>query len=384
MTYQHEGAVMADDRLIHVLHVTEDLGIGGLQSFIVELCRKADSSRFRMSVLCLIEYDPHYREMLGACGVHVYLISKRGKFDLAFFFRVASLLRTQQVNILHAHGGCFFYAAIFRLLAGIPSLIFTAHGMPILHGLQQRCEEFVSCLVARRLVAVSLEIAEDFTSRLAFFTKKVIVILNGVDTGRFTRTCKRDEIVAARKRFGIPPERPLVGSVGRLEQEKNYSLLISSVADLATRGVDVHLALVGQGTLEWELREHAESLGIADRVSFLGMQYDLPLIYRMLDLFVLSSFTEGTSLSLLEAQSCGIPAVVTNVGGNPEIVADGKNGLLFSSGDQQALTLALERLFRDRRRLETMGAEAARLVAERFSMEAIVGDYQSLYQGMAG
>lgn len=365
----------------HVVHITQKLEIGGLESFIVELCRKMDRTGFSSTVLCLNGYDERYKSSLEQIGVPVRLIQKKHRYDALFLARAASFLRSIRADIVHSHGGCFFYSSLIGRLAGVSQLVHTVHGMPISSGPQARVEEYLSCAMTDRIIAVSDQIANDLSSRNPHIAHKLEVVINGIDTDRF-RPVRDDELRAAgRAGFGLPQAARIIGTVGRLETVKNYPLLLRACAELIhTHGTGAHLALVGSGSEEQALRRLARELGIEQQVSFLGMQYDLQQIYPLFDVFVLSSLTEGTSLSLLEAQACGIPALVTDVGGNPSIISHGINGYLCPSDDHLAMAALLDQLLTCGALLTNMGNAARTRVTERFDLSSMVKTYEKGYR----
>lgn len=366
---------------IHIVHITQYLEIGGLESFIVECCRNMDRDAFTASVLCLNGYDELYKQALEECGVTVHLIKKRSRYDLNFLWRAARYLKNIQADIVHSHGGCFLYSSLIGRIAGIKGLVYTVHGMPVTSGVQARFEEFLSCSMTDRIVAVSDEIAEDLRNRRRCALHKIEVIINGIDTDRY-RPLEDPKVIAAQKAaYGLPADAKIIGTVGRLEPVKNYPLLLNSFAKLSHAGrPDCHLVLVGSGKEELNLKKLSRDVGIAEKVSFLGMQYDLHRIYPLFDVFVLSSLTEGTSLSLLEAQSCGVPAVVTDVGGNSRVISNGFNGFLTASGDTRAMTANLERCLDCDATLAAMGLASRTQILDRFDIRAVLKQYQAMYR----
>ena len=285
---------MMPTRRTHVVHITQHLEIGGLESFIVEFCRRMDTGRFTATVLCLNGYDERYKAYLEQSGVKVHLIRKKHKFDLMFLVRAASFLRSIQTDIIHSHGGCFFYSSLIGKMAGVRQQIYTLHGMPVSFGLQARVEEFLSCAMTDRIVAVSDETAQNLRSRNHGVATKLEVIINGIDTERYRPIDDDAQKAAYKTRYGLEQTTNIIGSVGRLEKVKNYPLLLQACAKLShDHGTGFHLVLVGTGREEAALKQLAQELEISDKVSFLGMQYDLQEIYPLFDLFVLSSLTEG-------------------------------------------------------------------------------------------
>lgn len=372
---------MTPDGRLKVVHVTQYLEIGGLESFIVEFCKQTDTQAFEAGVLCLNGYDESYRRSLEQCSIVVDLVKKRSKYDLSFFFRAAALLRSRKTDILHAHGGCFLYSTVIGKLAGVRRIIYTMHGMPVTTGCKARAEEFLSCLLADKIIAVSQEIAADLKSRVPCFSNKIEVIINGINHLTYSPCNDLKLLRETRQRYGLPETGKIIGSVGRLEKVKNYPLLLRAFADFVHSygNEGAHLVLVGSGREDALLKDLARQLSVDTRVSFLGMQYNLPEIYPLFDLFVLPSLTEGTSLSLLEAQSCGIPAIVTDVGENGTIIRDGVNGYLCQSGDAAGMAEKLHRLMNDAEEMSRMKQASREVILQRFDIASMMRTYRHVY-----
>jgi sugar transferase (PEP-CTERM/EpsH1 system associated) len=364
-----------------VMHVTLSLNIGGLETVIKELSLRLDPSRFSSEVLCLRGYDEDNIRGLKEAGVPVHLLRKRHKFDLGYFWRVAKLLRRQKIDILHAHSGCFFYAALFARLAGVRRFVYTAHGLPVLNRLQDRIEDNLAGLVCSAIVPVSEEIKTVLEQRMPLAKGKMVPILNGIDTDRFRPfddEAERQQVLA---KYSLPKDTFLVGSVGRLDPVKNYPMLLRAFARLVCEAAcNAHLVMVGEGPCRDELEQLAAELGIADQVTFLGRQYRVFEILPLLDAFVLSSITEGTSVALLEAQACGVPAVVTDVGGNGFIVRQAVNGFLCKVDDDAVMAASLECLHKNNHLVHRMGFAARTRVLDKFDLNAMVRQHENLYR----
>lgn len=163
------------------------------------------------------------------------------------------------------------------------------------------------------------------------------VVRNGIDTERFTP----GDHAEARQRLGLPLGVLLLGCSGRLEPVKGQRVLIAALSQLPSR---VHLTLAGGGSMATDLRQLAQTLGLEQRVHFLGLIDDMPSFYRALDVFCLPSFNEGLPLAPLEAQACGVPAAVTDVGGASETLCP-QSGQLLLKGDSAAMAAVLKRMF---------------------------------------
>jgi len=371
------------ERRINLLYVTQYLEIGGLETLIVELCKNVNRSKFNVQVLCLNGFDQAYKNELSKQGIPVTLIKKSHRLDFLFLYRIVSFLKREKIELLHAHGGCFLYSAICGKIGRVKKFIYTAHGLPVDNSLQARLEDYTSALMTDKIIAVSQQIKEDLRRRLPISTEKLDIIINGINTAVFKPNGNHKEIGESKRQLNIPWGKKIIGSVGRLEKIKNYRMLIQSFAELIeNQGEIAHLAFVGDGSERDNLENYSRELGISDRISFLGMQYHIEKILPILDIFALSSLSEGTSISLLEAQSCGIPVVVTDVGGNGNIVKHGYNGLLCKVNDYKDMAEKLTAVLKDENLRNEMKNHARSVVLERFDLSSMVRAYETLYENL--
>jgi glycosyltransferase involved in cell wall biosynthesis len=253
--------------------------------------------------------------------------------------------------------------------------------LPIDNSLQARLEDYTSALMTDKIIGVSEEIKEDLRRRLPVSTEKLDIIINGINTSVFKPNGNHKDIDELKKRFHIPQGKKIIGSVGRLEKIKNYRMLIQSFAELIkNQGGIAHLAFVGDGSERDNLENYSRELEISDHISFLGKQYHIEKILPIFDIFTLSSLSEGTSISLLEAQSCGIPAVVTDVGGNSNIVKHGYNGFLCKVNGYKDMAEKLAAVLKNENLRNEMKNHARSVALERFDLSSMVRAYEQLYE----
>ncbi len=250
--------------------------------------------------------------------------------------RLAWLFRRLQADVVHTHHiGPLLYAGSGARLAGIKRLIHTEHdAWHLSDARRSRLQRGLLRRVRPTLVADAESVAAGLRQYLGL--ERVRVIRNGIDTQRFMP----GDPSLARRRLGLPEGVPLVGCSGRLETVKGQSLLIEALNLMPS---DVHLALAGAGSTETELRRQTELLGLQFRVHFLGRVDRMPNFYQALDAFCLPSLNEGLPLSPLEAQACGVPAVVTDVGGAKESLCP-LSGKLVPGNDAFAIAKSLQQL----------------------------------------
>lgn len=369
-------------RKINILYVTQYIEIGGLETVIVEMSKAIDKNTFSVEILCLNGFDERYVEDLRPFNINISVIRKKSRADTFRFIRnVCRYVKKNEIDVIHAHGGCLFYSALFSSVSRPKKLIYTAHGMPLYNSARSILEDNIAALFCDDIVAVSDEIHANLSGRMPLSKKKIKTILNGIDTKRFQPFQDSSLRVTMSTRYRLPKDRFIVGSVGRLEAVKNYPMLCRAFAkvneDPGKR--QPHLVLVGEGSQRMELENLANSLGISRHVSFLGMQYRVHEILPLLDAFVLPSYTEGTSISLLEAQACGVPAVVTDVGGNGSVIRHGENGFLCGVNDDEMMADALRQLRDESSLMHRMQIAARRRVMEGFDLYAMVRCYEELY-----
>jgi glycosyltransferase involved in cell wall biosynthesis len=188
---------------------------------------------------------------------------------------------------------------------------------------------------------------------------------------------------AARFRVGIAPERRYIANIARFHPVKDQATLVQAFRTVASARPDVDLLLVGDGPLHSELLAHVRRLDLVSRVHFLGVRDDVPEILAAADVFCLTSLSEAASLTLLEAMMTGLPVVVSNAGGNPEIVRHGREGLLVARQSSEGFAAALLRLLDDEELARRLGRAAADRVRSRFQLDRTIQRYYELYRRVA-
>lgn len=366
-------------RPLRVLQITSTLEIGGMETLIVELSNQLSEHDIYVEIICFSDVDPDYVIELKKHKIPIHIFKKKHRLDVVFWSQMVRFMRKQNFDIVHSHGGCALQAALCSRLAGINN-IYTAHGMPISTSWKDRIEDTFACLLIDKIVAVSHELEAHLRKWHLLCLSCYTTIINGVDTGKYRPL----QTVRDKKRFlekyHLPSDTFIIGSVGRLESLKNYEMLLYAFAQLFSQHkANLQLVLVGEGDQKEKLSHLANSLGIRDSVCFLGMQYNVYEILPLFNVFVLSSLTEGTSIALLEAQSCGVPAIVTDVGGNGFIISHKENGFLCPLNDIRGMTKYLKVLCNNYGLRKAMGERARQCIVNNFSLNTMTQKYKKLY-----
>lgn len=346
-----------------VAHVSLGLDVGGQEKLLVEFARHADRARFALHFVCMKTRGPVADE-LEAEGWPVTALGGPDGFRPDLVPRLALLFRELRADVVHTHDERpNIYAAPAAWLAGA-RCVHTRHSQGWKLSGRQQVLVRLSSLCNDAFVCISRDSAR-WAARQGVSRHRVTVRHNGIDLRRFAYA-------------GPCPSGPAV-IVARLAPEKDVATLLRAAAVLRQEVPDFRLELAGDGPERRQLERLAAELQLGEAVKFLGTVRDVPALLRRARLFILSSVTEGVSLTLLEAMARGLPIVATHVGGNPEVVADGQTGLLVPAGSPEALASAVAVLWADRHLCARMG-EAGRLRAESlFDVRAMVAAYEKLY-----
>jgi glycosyltransferase involved in cell wall biosynthesis len=367
-------------RVAFVLHVMQ---VAGAEVLVMETIRRLTGC-IEPVVFCLDKVGP-LGEQLQANGVEVICFNRRPGRDLGVAWRMAREIQKHRIEVLHAHQYTpFFYAALARILAGSNTrLILTEHG--------RHYPDLVSPMrvAANRLFfdqcADAINACCSFSARAlsrvdGFAGKRIEVIENGIEIERYGPASDQTKL---RRQLGLDPTRRYAMVVARFHPVKDHASLIAAFARVATVRDDADLLLAGDGPLRSDLEAQVNDLGLGGRVRFLGVRADVPDLLRAVDIFALTSVSEAASLTLLEAMASELPVVVTAVGGNPEIVRHGQEGLLVPRGDVAAIAKALLRLLSDPDSRRQLGRAGRTRVQERYRLEQTIGAYWQLYQSLS-
>jgi glycosyltransferase involved in cell wall biosynthesis len=365
-------------RVGFILHVMQ---VAGAEMLVAETIRRL-GARIDPVVYCLDAVGPLGERLRGE-GIDVVAFNRRPGFDLGVSRRMAADIRARRLEVLHAHQYTpFFYGAIAaRLSRTHPRVIFTEHGRhypDVVSARRRWTNRWVLDRFAAEVNAVCEFSARHLAEEDGFDARRIAVIENGVDTPRYGRA---PDLASARGSLGLDPARRYIATVARFHPVKDHVTLVRAFAACAAARSDVDLLLVGDGILRSDLERLAADLGVRDRIHFMGVRDDVAAILAAVDVFALTSLSEAASLTLLEAMASGLPVVVTAVGGNPEIVRDGIDGLLAPRGDSAAIAAALGRLLDDPQLARALGASGTARVRERFQLDRTIGRYYELYLG---
>lgn len=365
-------------RVGFVLHVMQ---VAGAEVLVKETIRRLGTA-IRPSIFCLDRVGQLGEEHLAAGGDLVCFDRKPGR-DFGASRKLARACRERRIDVLHAHQYTpFFYAALAKPFAGAGvKLILTEHGRhypDVVSPARRAVNRLVLDHFADAVNACCAFSGKALSRNDGFAGRRVELILNGIEVNRYDPPASKP---AQKERLGLPPGRRYLANVARHHPVKDQPMLLRGFALAAPDLPDVDLLMVGDGPQRSELEELARSLGLRERVRFLGIRSDVPEVLKAADAFALTSVSEAASLTLLEAMATGLPVIVTDVGGNPEIVRRGIDGLLVPRGDHVACGRAIRELFADP---NAMGANGRERVRAHYRLEQTVAAYHRLYRRLSG
>jgi glycosyltransferase involved in cell wall biosynthesis len=342
------------------------------------------SEAARVLFVCLDELGV-LGQQLRDDGFRVEVLERRAGVDWRCVLRLARFLHRERIDLVQAHQYTpFFYAAAARLLSPRPAILLTEHGRhhPDYPRLKRKLANRLLLRRRDRVVAVGQAVRDALVANDGFPEKRVGVIYNGIDLDRFTDPAEDHRSI--RREMGIGDSDFAILQVARLDYLKDHATAIRSLARVLPHRPDARLVLVGEGPELGAIQALVRQHGLEAHVRLLGLRKDVPRLLTGADLFLLTSISEGIPLTVIEAMAAGLAVVSTRVGGVPEVVAEGRSGLLAPAGDDAALAEAICRLAADPALRKEMGRQGRERSQTLFSERVMHRHYGRLYEEMLG
>jgi len=301
-------------------------------------------------------------------GIHFYPFRQRAELSLLAFARMYKILRKDRFSIIH-------FNTQRAVIAG--TLASRAAGSPV-----TVCSRRVNFPLPTRLSALKFNLLIDSIVTVSFSIKRTLTS-DQVNSG-IIRVIHEDVDLQGLDRsqtpqLSLPDGKKIVGTVSYLSPEKDQATLIKAFQTVKKNLPDTLLIIVGDGELRSSLGQLVSDLGLKDSVRFTGFRSDSGAIMRHFDVFCLPSLSEGLSAAIMEAMANHLPVVATRVGGNPELVIEGKTGLLVEPGEPTFLADALEKLLRSPDLISKMGSAGRQRIERNFTSATKLADFEKLY-----
>jgi glycosyltransferase involved in cell wall biosynthesis len=357
----------------HVALAIGQLSYGGAETQLCELVEGL-AGRARVTVYCLSGRSQPLGERVEAAGARLVVFAAKGGFDLGRVRDLRRCILADRPTLVHAFlyiADAYVWAAMLGLRGGVP-FVASARNCKVESNRLRRLLVGRALASADAVVCNSAEMARFAVERYGVPDDRPRVVYNGVDAERF------------HPRAGRSPGPLRIGTVGRIERQKNLDLFLAAACNLLQTKEDAIFEVVGEGSLKDAFERRVAAAGLAANIRFVGTSARIPEFLRGLDQFWLTSDWEGTPNVVLEAMASGLPVLATRVGGTPELIDDGRTGCLVDAGDEAGLSALARDLAEDPGRARRLGEAARREVEARFSVPAMVAATEDVYREVLG
>lgn len=368
-------------RRLRVLQVVLDLEAGGLERLVADLVRRFDPATIESHVLALRFLGRYAEGLEGVAALHTG--RPLPPWSMIYPGPLIEQIREIAPDVVHTHSGVWYKGSLGARLAGVPAIVHTDHGRQHPDPWADRIVDRWAARRTDRVIAVSEVLGAQLARTVVTDSSRIRVIINGVDTSLYRI---RESNGRLRTELGLSPDTPLIGSLGRLDHIKGYDVMVESFAAfqrIRSPGPAPVLLIAGDGPDRVAIESLIAERGLTGQARVLGWRSDVHDLLASLTLFTLTSRSEGTSVSLMEAMSSGLCPVVTRVGGNADVLGPDLAHRLVPSERPADIAEGWKKALADPA-LRTHDAHVARArVVERYSLDRMVREYAEVYQELA-
>lgn len=360
-----------------ILHAIDTTGPGGAEMVFLDLAQHLTVEGFNN--FAIIKGPGWVEDQLKARGIPYTIVKPHGFLSMPYYWTLFRLLRKHNVRLIQAHllGSTLTYS-ILSLLLRIP-LVATIHGQVDINPNEKNVylKNRIMRWGVNRLVAVSHQLASYIAERKLFDKDKIEVIHNGIDVKRYGKNQNHD----IRNRLGLGESAFLIGCVGNIRPAKAYNILIDAAKIIAPEFPNVHFVIAGhqKPKLMSELEAQLKREGLESRIHFIGFHPNTAEFLGQMDMFALSSTSEGFSIATIEAMATGLAVVATRCGGPEEILSNNETGLLVQVGSAESLANGIKQLIQNPMLRQELSENGNNHATETFSIRSLMEKYNSLY-----
>ena len=371
--------------VVNVLHIIDSLHIGGAEKSMAIICRNLNRNKYRC-IVCNLREETRLSKSYKEKGIDVISLNK-GKYDITKFIDLCRIMKEKNIHIVHAH---LQAAKILGILAA------KVVGVPIIITHERSTNQFLLTfpfsllftflyLFVDSVISISEHVNDYVKRKVIFSTEKFSTVYNTVDDSFFKLASKDDEEngmmiheLEEEKNNGSI----LIGYIGRIVSEKGLIFLVRAIPRIIEFEPNIKCIVVGSGKDEKRIKDEVEKLNIQKHVYLAGETLNVHNILRLLDIFVYPSVYEPLGIAILEAMMYKVPVVASRVGGIPEIISDGRNGILVRGKNSQDLARAIITLIGDPRLRKEYAERGFETIKEKFSVENMIMSIEDIYQGL--
>ena len=332
------------DKKIKICHVTYDMRIGGTEQVILNLIL-GTKDQYKHQVLCIESPLGPFAKKLIDEEISIHGLTRKPGFDIQLLHQIRRYVIAEGIDILHCHQYTPWSYGVLACIGLKTKVIFTEHGRfyPDSISFKRKIINPLLSLVTAKITAISDATKKALITYENLSEEKIEVIYNGIEKIKF-QDRETEKLDSLKEKLNLNSNDFILGTIARFDPIKNHEMMIRAIAELNSEGLSCTLILVGDGENKQQLEYLVEQLNISEKVVMTGYQPNPKYYFKLFDVFLLTSFSEGTSMTLLEAMSLGLPTIVTDVGGNPEIITHNKNGFVIPSNNTASLKMAIRSL----------------------------------------
>lgn len=364
---------------IKVLHVTYDMRIGGTEMVIKNLIDGSDKTKFEMSVLCIESPLGPFAEDLVADGILFHELNRQPGFDKTLIKNIREIIKKENIDILHCHQYTPWVYGVIAAILTKTKVIFTEHGRfyPDTSSWKRKLINPILNKFTSQVTAISQATKQALVTYENFPENEIEVIYNGI---KGLESPSSASLVDLRNELGLSESDRCIGTISRFDPIKNHLMMLNAFSQCLEIVPNLKLLVIGDGEMRVQIEAEIAKLGIQDQVILTGYQTNPQKYLALMEIFLLSSFSEGTSMTLLEAMSLGKPCVVTDAGGNKEVISDGENGIVTENDDAVEFSKAILKLINDKVLLNQYGQASQKRFSRLFGVSVMVKQLTNLYE----
>jgi glycosyltransferase involved in cell wall biosynthesis len=366
-----------------IAHITFKMDIGGTERVIYNLVRNYDVAQNDVSILCLGKPIGSIGFELRKAGHKVVVFDRRPGLDLNLTKELHRYIKDSKIDILHCHQYTPFVYGVLASRLTKAKVIFTEHGrlFPDKRKIKRILVNPYFHRQAKFITAISQATRDALVKFERIPQNKIRIVYNGIEDPLSKSENKTENTML--QQMNIPSNARILGTIARLDPIKNQRMIIKAFVRVKMIFPETILLIVGDGPERNNLERYVYETGLSKSVFFSGfLDNPFPLL-KLMDIFLLSSFTEGAAMTLLEAMAYSIPCIATDVGGNQEIVKDGETGFLVPSDNPEALFIKVSELIKNTEKKMDMGKAARNRFENNFTVMRMSEEYQKIYDRIA-
>lgn len=352
-----------------VLQVMPEFGLAGAETMCENLIYQLDASEeYEIYVASLYNFHSAITERLEVNGIKVIFIGKKNGFDISTIGKLVKIMKQYKIDVIHTHRYVMQYAIPAAVIAHVPVRVHTVHNVATkeVNSIRRKLANFFYKHFHVIPVSISPIVQETVMKEYGMTSEQTPIVFNGIDLSK----CMIKESYVASTPFRFI-------HIGRFTSQKNHGVIFESIAQLKVDGYNVHLDLIGSGEKENEYKTLVKERGLDNEVTFCGLQGNIYPFMKIADCFILPSVYEGMPITLVEAMGCGMPVIVSNVGGIPDIVENESTGLIINPTVEE-LVVSMKKMINDDILREKLGKNAL-CRSKKFSAENMRDGYISVY-----